>query len=57
MQSRNIAKEKKKLSVEIYVGGKKVETLTEEQRNRVAERFGKALSLYYSNHPEEYEKV
>ena len=53
----SIAKEKKKLTVSIHIGGKKVETLTEEQRERIAERFGKALSLYYSNHPEEYQNV
>ena len=52
-------KKKKKgpLTVTLYVGGKQVETLTEEQREKVAQKFGEALSLYYSNHPEEYLKV
>ncbi len=53
----SIVKSKKKLTVSIHIGGKKVETLTEEQRERIAERFGKAMSLYYSNHPEEYQKI
>ena len=34
-----------------------METLTEEQRNRVAKRFSEATSIYYTAHPEEYVKL
>ena len=53
---QNLKKEKK-LTVSIHIGGERVETLTDEQRNRIAERFSMATSLYYSNHPEEYQKI
>ena len=57
MQTPNLAKDKRKLTVSIHIGGERVETLTEEQRNRIAEKLSKAMSLYYSNHPEEYLKI
>ena len=44
-----------KLKVEIYIGGKKVDTLTEEQRDRVAARFSAAVSDYYTRHIDEYQ--
>lgn len=48
---------KKTLTVTLHIGGKQVETLTEEQRNRVAKRFSEATSIYYTAHPEEYVKL
>lgn len=50
-------KKKKELTVTLYVDGKQVETLTEAQRQVVADRFSEALSRYYSRHPEEYLKI
>lgn len=47
----------KQLTVTFYVGGKKVEGLTDEQREKIGERFGEALSAYYTAHPDEYEKL
>lgn len=47
----------KPLTFTLYVGDKQVETLTEEQRDRLAQRLSEAMSLYYTAHPEEYVKL
>jgi ABC-type transporter MlaC component len=47
----------KKLTVTLHIGGKQVETLTEEQREKIAQKFSETLSNYYSRHPEEYKKL
>lgn len=57
MKPPSQAKSKGKLTVSIHIGGERVETLTEEQRDRIAEKVSKVMSLYYSNHPEEYLKI
>ncbi len=50
-------KKNKPLTVSLYVGGKKVDTLTEEQREKMAQRLSEVMSRYYSLHPEEYLKL
>lgn len=47
----------KPLTVTLHIGGKQVETLTEEQRERLAKRLSEQTSLYYTAHPEEYLKI
>ena len=47
----------KPLTVTLHIGGKQVETLTEEQRERIAQKFSEVVSRYYSAHPEEYQKI
>lgn len=47
----------KPLSVTLHIGGKQVDTLTEEQRERMARRLSEAMSLYYTSHPEEFLKI
>jgi hypothetical protein len=47
----------KPLTVTFHIGGKQVDTLTEEQRQRLADRLSEAMSLYYTAHPEEYRKI
>ena len=44
----------KKISVSFYVGGQKVERLTEEQCDRMMQRLSEAMSRYYTEHPDEY---
>ena len=51
-----MAKEQK-LTYSFYVGGVQVEKLTPEQKQKIGERFGEALSQYYSRHIEEYKKL
>ena len=46
-----------KLTVSIHIGGKQVESLTNEQCERVSERLSEAMSLYYTANPEEYSKI
>lgn len=46
-----------KLTVTLHIGGKQVDTLTEEQRERMAQKMSEAMSLYYTAHPEEYKAV
>lgn len=47
----------KPLTFTLHIGGKQVDTLTEEQRQRLADRLSEAMSLYYTAHPEEYRKI
>lgn len=47
----------KKLTYSYYVGGKQVDKLTLKQKEIIGQRLGEALSLYYSQHPEEYKKL
>ena len=47
----------KKLTVTLHIGGKQVDTLTPEQRDRMAERLSEAMSVYYTHHTEEYQKI
>lgn len=44
----------KPLTVTLYYGGVQVDTLNEEQRARIGERLSRAMSTYYTAHPEEY---
>ena len=54
----DLAKDKKKLlTTTFYIGGKQIDKLTSEQCERMAERLGKAMSLYYSSHLDEFEKL
>lgn len=53
----DLAKEKKGLTVTLYVGGNRVEILTAEQCESIAKRMGDSMSIYYTAHPEEYQKI
>lgn len=47
----------KPLTVTLHIGGKQVDTLTAEQRERVAQKLSEVMSRYYSAHPSEYQKL
>lgn len=47
----------KPLTVTLHIGGKQVETLTEEQCERMAQRLSETMSLYYTHHKDEYQKI
>ena len=54
----DLAKDKKKeLTVTLFVGGKQVDTLTPEQRERMAQRLSKTMSNFYTAHVDEYKKI
>lgn len=47
----------KPLTFTLHIGGKQVETLTEEQRQKMADRMSEVLSLAYSLDIEEFKKI
>lgn len=47
----------KPLTYTLYVGGKQVDKLTDEQLERMAQKLSEAMSLYYTAHLEEYQKI
>lgn len=52
-----MAKNEKKLTCTYYVGGKQVSKLSPEHLDKMAQRLGEVMSLYYTAHPEEYLKL
>lgn len=47
----------KPLTTTMYVGGKEVESLTEEQIEKMAQKLSETMSVYYTAHPEEFRKI
>ncbi len=47
----------KPLTFTLHIGGKQVQTLTEEQREKIAQRCSLVMSAYYAAHPEEWERL
>lgn len=47
----------KPLTVTLHIGGKQVESLTDEQAEKMAERLSEVMSRYYTTHPEEFLKI
>ena len=47
----------KPFTVTIYVGGKQVDKLTEEQKERMAQRLSEVMSISYTATPEEFIKL
>jgi hypothetical protein len=46
-----------KLTVTLHIGGRQVETLTEEQRDKMAQRLTESMSLYYTSHSDEFRTI
>lgn len=46
-----------KLTVTIHIGGKQVDELTDEQKERLAQKLSDAMSLYYTAHPQEFQEL
>ena len=54
----DLAKEKKnQLTVTFHIGGEQVGELTTEQCERMAQRLSKTMSVYYTAHVDEYQKI
>ena len=53
----DLAKDKKGLTVTLFVGGKQIEELSPEQSERMAERLSKTMSSYYTANPSEYQRL
>lgn len=43
-----------KLTVTLHIGGERIEKLTADQCDRIAERLSDAMSIYYTAHPKEF---
>ena len=48
---------RRELTFTLHIGGKQVDTLTEEQREKMAQRLSEVMSIYYTAHPEEFKKL
>ncbi len=42
------------LTVTLHIGEKRIDKLTAEQSERMAQRLSDAMSIYYTAHPTEY---
>lgn len=47
----------KPLTFTLHIGGKQVDKLTPEQCERMAQRLSEAMSLYYTTHIDEFQKI
>ena len=50
-------KKEQPLTCTFFVGGKQVDRLTPEQCERMAQKVGEVLSIYYTAHPSEYAQI
>ena len=53
----DLAKDKKQLTVTLFIGDKQIEELTPEQCERMAQKLSKTMNLYYSSHSTEFKGV
>ena len=47
----------KPLTVTLHIGGKQVESLTDEQAERMAQKLSEVMSIYYTANPSEFKKI
>ena len=52
-----MARKSKPITIEIFVGDQRVDKLTQEQKERMAQRLSEHMSLYYTQHIDEYAKL
>ena len=52
-----MAKRNQKLTCTFFVGDKQVDSLTDEQLEKMSQRLGEAMSEYYTVHYDEYLKL
>lgn len=52
-----MARKEQKLTCTFYVGKTKVDKLSPEYLDKMAQRLEEVLSLYYSQHPDEYKQL
>ena len=48
---------RKELTVTLHIGGREVETLTDEECERMAQLLSETMSKYYSLHSAEFSKL
>ncbi len=47
-------RKQQKLTYTFYIGDKQVDRLPPEYLDKMAQRLGEAMSIYYTKHPDEY---
>lgn len=47
----------KEITIKLFVDGNEVDTLSADQRESMARRLGERMSVYYSNHINEYQNL
>jgi hypothetical protein len=47
----------KPLTVTLHIGDKQIDKLTAEKCEQMAKRLTETMSLYYSSHTDEYQKI
>ena len=52
-----MARKEQKLTCTFFVGNKQVDKLTPEYLDKMAQRLGEAMSIYYTAHMDEYKKL
>lgn len=57
VKTPDLAKDKNKLTVTLFVGGKQVESLTSEQCENLSKKLSGVMSVYYSNHQTEFKQI
>ena len=50
-------RKEKPLTATFFIGGKQVDRLTEEQLDKMAQKVGDTMSIYYTAHPDEFKKM
>ena len=48
---------RKKITVSLYIGKKPVDKLPPEYVEKICQKFSEVFSRYYSDHPDEWEKI
>ena len=52
-----MARKEQKLTCTFFVGGKQVDKLTPEYLDKMAQRLGDVMSIYYTAHSDEYKQL
>ena len=52
-----MARKEQKLTCTFFVGGKQVDKLPPEYLDKMAQRLGEVMSLYYTQHIDEYKQL
>ena len=52
-----MAKKDKKLTCTFFVNGVQVNKLSPEHLDKMAQKLGEVMSMYYTQHPDEYRQL
>ena len=52
-----MARKEQKLTCTFFVNGVQVDKLSPEHLDKMAQRLGEVMSIYYTQHPDEYKQL